>query len=118
MARRVVTLDDITYHVLLALAEYNRNPYDVDAQHTTLAELFALFSKWYYEIWNEIMNEAEMRHTPHECRHTFRSALDSADGNKRCIDLIMGHKSKDVGERIYTHKTLTELKATVELITY
>ena len=65
---------------------------------------------WYYEIWNGIMNEVEMRHTPHEYRHTFRSVLDSAGGNKRRINLIMGRKSKDAGERIYTRKTPAELK--------
>jgi len=29
----------------------------------------------------------------------------------------MGHKSKDVGERVYTHKTIDELKAAIELMT-
>lgn len=72
----------------------------------------------YYEIWNSIMNELEMEHTPHECRHTFRSRLDSAGANKVCIDLMMGHKSKEVGERVYTHKTLEELKEAIELITH
>lgn len=71
----------------------------------------------YYEIWNSIMNELEMEHTPHECRHTFRSRLDSAGANKVCIDLMMGHKSKEVGERVYTHKTVQELKDAIELIT-
>jgi hypothetical protein len=42
--------------------------------------------------------------------------LDSAGANKVCIDLMMGHKSKEVGERIYTHKTIEELKAAIELI--
>lgn len=71
----------------------------------------------YYALWNAIMEQLDMNHTPHECRHTFRSRLDSAGANKRCIDLIMGHKSKDVGERVYTHKTIKELKETIELIT-
>jgi integrase len=70
----------------------------------------------YYKIWNEIMQQAEMAHTPHECRHTFRSRLDSAGANKVCIDLLMGHKSTDVGERIYTHKTIEELRATIMLL--
>ena len=70
----------------------------------------------YYKFWNEIMEVLKMEHTPHECRHTFRSRLDSAGANKRCIDLIMGHKSKDVGERVYTHKTVQELKQAIELL--
>ena len=32
-----------------------------------------------------------------------------AGANKAAIDLMMGHKSADVGERIYTHKSLEEL---------
>ena len=76
-----------------------------------------LTSSKYYEFWNSIMTELELNHTPHECRHTFRSRLDSAGANKVCIDLMMGHKSKEVGERVYTHKTLQELKFAIELIT-
>lgn len=71
----------------------------------------------YYTIWYKIMNKFDMKYTPHECRHTFRSLLDSAGANKVCIDLMMGHKSKEVGERIYTHKTLQELKEALALVT-
>lgn len=68
-------------------------------------------------FWAKIMERLEMQHTPHECRHTFRSRLDSAGANKVCIDRIMGHKSKGTGERIYTHKNMEELKMNIELIT-
>lgn len=70
----------------------------------------------YYQIWQDFMQLLQMTHTPHECRHTFRSRLDSAGGNKVCIDLLMGHKSKEVGERVYTHKTIQELRDTVNLL--
>jgi integrase len=73
-------------------------------------------STQYYTFWNEVMQYLGTEHTPHECRHTFRSRLDSAGANKKCIDMMMGHKSKDVGERVYTHKTLSELKEAIELI--
>ena len=71
----------------------------------------------FYDIWRPLMSSLGMSHTPHECRHTFRSLLDSAGANKRCIDLLMGHTSKDVGERIYTHKTLAELREALLLVT-
>jgi len=71
----------------------------------------------YRTFWSGIMQKATIQHTPHDCRHTFRSRLDSAGANKRCIDLMMGHKSKDVGERVYTHKTIDELKTAIELVT-
>lgn len=76
-----------------------------------------LSSYSYYKIWDKLMEKFKMEHTPHECRHTFRSRLDSAGANKKCIDMLMGHKSKEVGERVYTHKTLEELKYAIELIT-
>lgn len=67
-----------------------------------------------YELTSGIMTDTG---TPHECRHTFRSRLDSAGANKVCIDRIMGHKSKGTGERVYTHKNIEELKMNIELIT-
>ena len=70
----------------------------------------------YRLFWRDIMKRLNMSHVPHECRHTFETRLDSAGGNRRCIDLLMGHVSKDTGNRVYNHKTLDELAATVELI--
>ena len=72
----------------------------------------------YYKFWNEYMKKLEMNHTPHEARHTFRSLLDSAGANKKCIDLMMGHVSKETGERVYTHKTLEELRTAIQLVTH
>ena len=74
----------------------------------------ALFDK----AFKETLSWLNMNHTTHDCRHTFRSKLDSAGVNKVCADLLMGHKSKDVGERVYTHKTLEELRQTIELLKY
>ena len=72
----------------------------------------------YYTIWNDIMTRAGMNHTPHECRHTFRSRLDKAGANHTAINKIMGHAGDDIGERVYTHKTIQELKIAIELVTY
>lgn len=70
----------------------------------------------YYTIWNKIMEMCNMHHTPHECRHTFRSRLDSAGANDVCMNLLMGHRPKDVGKRVYTHKTIEELRQTILLL--
>lgn len=69
----------------------------------------------YRANWNSLMNYLNINKTPHECRHTFESVLDSKGANRRCIDLMMGHVSKDVGNRVYNHKTLEELKTAIEL---
>lgn len=75
-----------------------------------------IITETYRFYWKRLMEELGMKHTVHECRHTFRSRLDSVNANKRCIDLMMGHKSKEVGERVYTHKTLNELREAIELM--
>lgn len=74
-------------------------------------------SAQYYIFWNAIMEANGMKHTPHECRHTFRSRLDSAGANRVAINKIMGHSGADTGEKVYTHKTLEELKEAIEMIT-
>lgn len=70
----------------------------------------------YRNHWNSLMTYLGINKTPHECRHTFESLLDSKGANRKCIDLMMGHVSKDVGNRVYNHKTLEELKAAIELL--
>ncbi len=79
--------------------------------------LIPLNQSQYYSFWNAFMESIGLQHTPHECRHTFRSRLDSAGANKVCINLMMGHVSKEIGERVYTHKTLEELKNALALVT-
>lgn len=71
----------------------------------------------YYVFWNEIMEKIGADKTPHEARHTFETNLDNAGGNRKCIDLLMGHKSKDVGNRVYNHKTIDQLRETINLLT-
>lgn len=70
----------------------------------------------YYECWKEVMEKIGADKTPHEARHTFETNLDNAKGNRKCIDLLMGHKSKDVGNRVYNHKTIDQLRDTVNLL--
>lgn len=70
----------------------------------------------YYQFWGEIMEKIGADKTPHEARHTFETNLDNAKGNRKCIDMLMGHKSKDVGNRVYNHKTINQLRDTINLL--
>ena len=70
----------------------------------------------YYKYWNEVMEKIGADKTPHEARHTFETMLDNAKANKKCIDMLMGHKSKDVGNRVYNHKTIQQLRETINLL--
>jgi integrase len=68
--------------------------------------------------FNKMLARFGMTHTTHDARHTVRSKLDSADANKVCIDLIIGHKTGSIGERVYTHKTIEELRAAMSKLSY
>lgn len=70
----------------------------------------------YYKRWDEVMEKIGVDKTPHEARHTFETNLDNAKGNRKCIDMLMGHKSKDVGNRVYNHKTIEQLRDTIALL--
>lgn len=87
----------------------------MEEKEDSLLEMSTLNFGYQYK---KIMAKLGMNHIVHETRHTFRSMLDSAGGNKICIDLIMGHSIQGgTGEKIYTHKTVEELKNTILLIT-
>lgn len=68
--------------------------------------------------WRKTMTKYGMKHVTHETRHTFETVLDNAGGNRKCIDMLMGHASKDVGNRVYNHKTIDQLRETINLIKY
>lgn len=70
----------------------------------------------YYKHWNPIMKKLGIDKTPHEARHTFETFLDNANANRKCIDLLMGHKSSDIGNRVYNHKTIEQLRNTILLL--
>lgn len=71
----------------------------------------------YYEtIFKKIMATLKMKHWPHDCRHTCTTLLDNAGANKTAVKRILGHASKDVTEKVYTHKDLKELRKAINLI--
>lgn len=73
-------------------------------------------TRFFREKFKKIMRFADLDHIPHECRHTFETMLDDASANRKCIDMLMGHVSQGVGNRVYNHKTISQLRDTVELL--
>jgi integrase len=59
--------------------------------------------------WSNVMEQLQMSHLPHDCRHTFASLAHSAGMNDLCRKRIMGHKSSDITDDVYTHKEIEEL---------
>lgn len=59
--------------------------------------------------WRNMMEQLNMTHLPHDCRHTFASRADTYGLNKVCIKRIIGHASSDITDSVYTHKEIEEL---------
>lgn len=70
----------------------------------------------YYDIFQPLMEQFSMKHTPHDCRHAFITDLDNAGANKTAVKRLVGHASKGVTEKVYTHKDLEQLRQTIELL--
>lgn len=74
-----------------------------------------------YKNYNEnlfkpLMKQLNMTHLPHDCRHTTATLLDNANVNPIITKKILGHKSSDVTERVYTHKTFEQLVEAIDKI--
>ena len=70
----------------------------------------------YRNEFKALMKALDMEHLPHDGRHTFASMADSAGMNKTAVKMIMGHSSKDITERVYTHKDVEELIQNVNML--
>lgn len=77
---------------------------------------FFTYSNYQQKKWKQIMAQLELEHLPHDTRHTFASMADTYGLKKLCIKRIMGHESKDITDRVYTHKDISELLEQINLI--
>ncbi|WP_157844147.1 hypothetical protein [Candidatus Stoquefichus sp. SB1] len=51
-----------------------------------------------------------MKHISHETRHIFISQVKKRQINDYILKIIIGYEIRDVTERIYTHRTIEELR--------
>lgn len=72
----------------------------------------------YYGRFQKVMNKLNMKHMPHDTRHTFISEGKEKKMNEYILKLIVGHTIQDVTEKVYTHRQIEELKQEMEKITY
>lgn len=63
-----------------------------------------------------VMEAARCKHTPHECRHTCATWLDNAGANELAIKKILGHAAHGVTQKVYTHKSIAQLRKAIDLI--
>ena len=90
-----------------------------------LSELFdtgkndtvCIFGNTYERIMlYKTLDDLGMDHTIHELRHTFRTKLDDLGVRPIIINLLMGHSNGNIGEDVYTHKSMEQLRAAINLL--
>lgn len=73
---------------------------------------------YYHEKWKKIIEQLEFNkeHKPHDTRHTFSTRMDRTPANKLCTKRILGHASKDITDKVYTHKDIEDLLEAVNYL--
>lgn len=77
--------------------------------------LFTISYTTFRKHFQGIMKHLNCKHTIHDTRHTFASLLDAV-APPNALRSLLGHKQGDITTRVYTHKTIRELRKTIELL--
>lgn len=65
----------------------------------------------------KVMERLKMQHHPHEARHTFITRAKGCEMNEYILKLIVGHAIRDITEKVYTHRTIEQLKTEMQKMT-
>lgn len=65
--------------------------------------------------FNAVMRFEKIKHSTHDCRHTFATLLSNAGANENARRRLLGHAGTNVTD-IYTHKALPQLRAAIKLL--
>lgn len=68
-----------------------------------------MYGKYLFYYWKPAMNKIDGDHVPHDTRYTCVSLLTENKVDKRIIKKIVGHKTNDVTEKVYTQLSLDTL---------
>lgn len=71
----------------------------------------------YRKRFEKVMKYLKLTHSPHETRHTFITKAKACDVDEYILKLIVGHSIDDITEKVYTHRTIDQLRAEMEKIT-
>lgn len=72
----------------------------------------------YRNRFKKIMSALDMNHNPHETRHTFVTQAKKCEMNDYMLKLIVGHETRDVTDKVYTHWEIDDLIKEMKKIIY
>ena len=74
------------------------------------------YRNYYDSYWKPLVQQLDMEHRPHDCRHTCVSMLAEAGVDERMIKKIVGHAGQGVTESVYTHFDIEALLDAIDKI--
>ncbi len=70
----------------------------------------------YRRRFEKVCIRFDMKHRPHDTRHTFITLGKEYEMDEYILKLIVGHAIDDVTEKVYTHRTIDRLRTEIEKI--
>lgn len=77
--------------------------------------LFPISYTTFRKHFQDVLKQLNCKHTIHDTRRTFASLLDAV-APPNALRSLLGHKQGDITTRVYTHKTIRELRKSIELL--
>ena len=74
------------------------------------------YRNYYDSYWKPLLLPLNMKHRPHDCRHTCVSLLTAVNVDERTIKRIVGHKGQGVTQQVYTHFEIETLLEAIDKI--
>lgn len=109
---RHVPISDKVFPFFEFWYNYNDSPYLISSKKGE----HLLYRNYYDTYWKPLVADLNMKHRPHDTRHTCVSMLTIAGVNDKLIKKIVGHKGQNVTEVVYTHFELNELLEAINKI--
>ncbi|MGN0483124.1 MAG: tyrosine-type recombinase/integrase [Lachnospiraceae bacterium] len=70
----------------------------------------------YRHRFEKVMKALNMKHHPHETRHTFITMAKKAGVDEYILKKIVGHATMDITEAVYTHREFVEIQEEMKKI--
>lgn len=101
---------------VLPFFEYWYNKNDCEYLLSTPDGKHFEYRNYYDSYWKPLLLPLNMKHRPHDCRHTCVSLLTAVNVDERTIKRIVGHKGQGVTQQVYTHFEIETLLEAIDKI--
>lgn len=101
---------------VLPFFEYWYNKNDCEYLLSTPDSKHFEYRNYYDSYWKPLLLPLNMKHRPHDCRHTCVSLLTAVNVDERTIKRIVGHKGQGVTQQVYTHFEIETLLEAIDKI--